>query len=218
MKRLAVFISGSGSNLQAIIDNIKKGKINAEISCVISNKKEAYGLIRARKNQIEALYIPKSNFENKLEYEKYLVKILKEKNVDLIVLAGFLYIFSEYFIQEFKDRIINIHPSLLPAFGGKGMYGINVHQKVLEYGMRVTGATVHFVDVVPDGGPIILQKPVYVKQDDTPESLQKRVLEEAEWKIYPLAIKLLCEDKIELEDRRVIIKDKEILKEVGIEI
>lgn len=218
MKKLAVFVSGSGSNLQAIIDAIKNGEICAQICCVISNKKNAYALERARQNQVEAYYISKRDFPSEIEYEKYLVKFLKERKIDYIILAGFLYIFSEYFVEEFKNRIVNIHPSLLPAFGGKGMYGLNVHKSVIEYGMKVTGATVHFVDSTTDGGPIILQKAIYVKDDDTPESLQKRVLEEVEWKIYPIAIKLLCEDKIEVVGRKVIIKDKEILKKVGIEV
>jgi len=218
MKRLAVFVSGSGSNLQAVIEQLKIGEIPATISCVISNKKDAYALQRARKHGIQAIYISRRDFPSSLEYEKYLVNFLKSQKIDYVILAGFLYIFSEYFVEEFKNRIVNIHPSLLPAFGGKGMYGVNVHKSVLEYGMKVTGATVHFVDAVPDGGPIILQKAIYVKDDDTPETLQKRVLEEVEWKIYPLAIKLLCEDKIEVVGRKVIIKDKEILKKVGIEI
>ncbi|MEZ0535898.1 phosphoribosylglycinamide formyltransferase [Caldicellulosiruptoraceae bacterium PP1] len=218
MKKLAVFVSGNGSNLQAIIDNINNNQIDGKIEIVISNKKDAYALKRAENNGIEALYISKNDFSTIIEYEQYLIKILKEKSIDIIVLAGFLYIFSETFIDQFQNKIINIHPSLLPSFGGKGMYGLNVHKAVIEYGAKITGATVHFVDKTPDGGPIILQKAIYVDENDTPETLQQKVLTKAEWVILPIVLKLLCKDKIKIKGRKVIIEDKEILKEVDINV
>lgn len=218
MKKLAVFVSGNGSNLQAIIDNINNNQIDGKIEIVISNKKDAYALKRAEYYGIEAIYISKNDFSSFFDYEQYLIKILKEKSIDIIVLAGFLYIFSEHFIDQFQNKIINIHPSLLPSFGGKGMYGINVHKAVIEYGAKITGATVHFVDKNPDGGPIILQKAIYVDEDDTPETLQQKVLQKAEWVILPIVLKLLCNDKIKIKGRKVIIEDKEIFKEVVINV
>jgi len=217
MKNIAVFVSGNGSNLQSVIDNIKNGYINAKISCVVSNKRNAYAIERAKREGIETIYASIKEFNQSIEYEKYLVNELKIRNVDLIILAGFLYIFSPYFINTYRNKIINIHPSLLPAFGGKGMYGINVHKKVIEYGAKISGATVHFVNEEPDGGPIILQKSIFVYENDTPTTLQERILKQIEWKILPLAVKLICEDLVKVEGRKVIILDKSILKEVGIE-
>ncbi|MEJ8552743.1 phosphoribosylglycinamide formyltransferase [Tepidibacter sp. Z1-5] len=196
MLNIAVMISGSGSNLQSLIDGCKDD-INGNIKVVISDKKEAYGLTRARENKIKAVYE---------KDEKKIVEILKTENIDLIVLAGYLKIISEEFVNEFKNKIINIHPSLIPAFCGKGYYGKIVHQKVLEYGVKITGATVHFVDEKADNGPIIIQEAVEVKDIDTVDTLQKRVLH-VEHKIIKKAVKLFCDKKIEIRGRRVLINE-----------
>lgn len=177
---IAVLISGGGTNLQALIDNEKSGKIpSGEIKLVATANPNAYGLKRA-----ESAGIPTFIFKD----EEDLINRFKEEEIDLIVLAGFLRILSPEFISEYRDRIINIHPALLPSFGGKGCYGIHVHEKALEYGVKVSGATVHFVNEVPDGGKIIAQKAVDVLEEDTPETLQKRIMEEAEWIILPEAV------------------------------
>ncbi|MDD7511395.1 MAG: phosphoribosylglycinamide formyltransferase [Peptostreptococcaceae bacterium] len=179
-KKVAVLISGGGTNLQAIIDAEAKGIIkSAEVDLVISNKEHAFGLQRAEKSGIEHYYF---NDEN------HMLDVIKKHNIDIIVLAGFLKILSKDFIKSFGGPIINIHPSLIPSFCGKGCYGIKVHQEALKYGVKVTGATVHYVNEIPDGGEIIAQKAVYIKDDDTPETLQKRVMEEAEWVLLPQAI------------------------------
>ena len=183
--KIAVLVSGGGTNLQALIDAEKKGEFDhGEITLVASSNPNAYALTRAKEASIDT-------FIFKTE-EELIEKLIKEE-IDLIVLAGFLKILSPDFISEFRDRIINVHPALLPSFGGKGCYGIHVHEMALEYGVKVTGATVHFVNEVPDGGKIIAQKAVYVEEGDTPETLQKRVMEEAEWVILPLAVKTLSE-------------------------
>ena len=183
--RIAVLVSGGGTNLQALIDAEKRGDIfSGEIILVASGNPNAYALERAKNAEIET-YI--------FSDEKDLVEKLKSLEIDLIVLAGFLRILSKDFINAFPDRIINIHPALLPSFGGKGCYGIHVHEKALEYGVKVSGATVHFVNEIPDGGKIIAQKAVYVEPGDTPETLQKRIMEEAEWIILPLALQQISE-------------------------
>ncbi len=197
MLNIGVLISGGGTNLQAIIDETKAGGINGTVKVVISNKEDAYGLERARLNNIEAVY--------ETDEEK-IIKILKENNVDLIVLAGYLKIITPKFVDEFRNKIINIHPSLIPSFCGKGYYGEKVHQGVIDYGAKVTGATVHFVDEGADTGAIIMQETVEVKQDDTAELLAKRVLE-VEHKILKRSIKLFCENKLSIQGRRVLINE-----------
>jgi len=190
MLNIAVLISGGGTNLQSLIDNIDAGNINGEIKIVISNKEDAYGLVRAKKAGIEALYINPSGLSDE-EYNRKIIEELEKRDIELVVLAGYLKILSKEFIQKYNGKIINIHPSLLPKFGGKGYYGERVHKAVLESGEKVTGATVHFVDEGTDTGPIILQETVEVKEDDTVESLQKRVLE-LEHRLLPEAVRMLC--------------------------
>ena len=189
MKKIAVLVSGGGTNLQALIDAEKSGIIKSgKITLVISNKEGAYALERAKNNNIRSLVISKKNYSKALEFENALIDELKNEGVDLIVLAGFMCILSKKFTDEFSNRIINVHPSLIPSFCGEGFYGLKVHEACLEYGVKVTGATVHLVNEVPDGGKIIKQKAVEVKEGDTPEILQKRVMQEAEWIILPLAV------------------------------
>ncbi|MBQ7522078.1 MAG: phosphoribosylglycinamide formyltransferase [Clostridia bacterium] len=197
MKNIVVLVSGGGTNLQALIDAQNIGKIpNGKISCVISSNPNAYALQRAENNGIATAVIRRKDYENQLAYDKALVELLKSKNADLIVLAGFMTILGEYVIQSFRNQIINIHPSLIPSFCGEGFYGLRVHEEALKKGVKVTGATVHFVNEICDGGAIILQKAVEVQNGDTPEILQKRVMEQAEWQILPLAVSLFCDDKI----------------------
>lgn len=197
MLKIAVLISGSGSNLQTLIDAVHDKHINGVIKVVISNNPNAYGLTRAKDNKIKAIYE---------KNEEEIISILKEEDVDLIVLAGYLKIISKKFVSEFVNKIINIHPSLIPSFCGKGHYGEIVHQKVLEYGVKVTGATVHFVDEGADTGPIIIQKCVPVHDDDTAEILQKRVLD-VEHEILKKSVKLYCDGDIKIQGRRVIINE-----------
>ena len=206
MLKLAVLVSGGGTNLQAIIDAISAGKItNACISVVISNNANAYALERARAHGIEALCISPKDFESREAFNQALLDKLNSYNVDLVVLAGFLVVLPEMMIKEYTNRIVNIHPSLIPSFCGKGFYGLKVHEGVLARGVKVTGATVHFVDEGTDTGPIILQKAVEVAQGDTPEVLQRRVMEQAEWVILPKAIDLIANGKVSVEDGHVII-------------
>ncbi len=193
MKNIAVLVSGGGTNLQALIDAqnsgiIKSGKINL----VISNNPDAYALERAKKADIKALVCNKK--ELGASFEDELIRALEENETDIIVLAGFMCILSEKFTSHFANRIINVHPALIPSFCGKGFYGLHVHEAALEYGVKVTGATVHFVNEIPDGGKIIMQKAVEIKEGDTPEILQKRVMEEAEWKILPLSLEKVCSE------------------------
>ena len=206
MLKLAVLVSGGGTNLQAIIDAISAGKItNACISVVISNNANAYALERARAHGIEALCISPKDFESREAFNQAFLDKLNSYNVDLVVLAGFLVVLPEMMIKEYTNRIVNIHPSLIPSFCGKGCYGLKVHEGVLARGVKVTGATVHFVDEGTDTGPIILQKAVEVEQGDTPEVLQRRVMEQAEWVILPKAIDLIANGKVSVEDGHVII-------------
>ena len=206
MLKLAVLVSGGGTNLQAIIDAISAGKItNACISVVISNNANAYALERARAHGIEALCISPKDFESREAFNQAFLDKLNSYNVDLVVLAGFLVLLPEMMIKEYTNRIVNIHPSLIPSFCGKGFYGLKVHEGVLARGVKVTGATVHFVDEGTDTGPIILQKAVEVEQGDTPEVLQRRVMEQAEWVILPKAIDLIANGKVSVEDGHVII-------------
>lgn len=207
-KKIVVLVSGGGTNLQAIIDSIENGSItNAEIACVVSSKEGAYALERAKKAGIDTLVVPRKNFNSNEEYSLKLLSILKEEiKPDLIVLAGFMIVLTDAFIDSFVNKIINVHPSLIPSFCGNGFYGLKVHKAALERGVKVTGATVHFVNKITDGGPIIIQKAVKIMDDDTPEVLQKRVMTEAEWHIMPEAISLFCNDKLEVIDNKVIIK------------
>ncbi len=208
MLKLAVLVSGGGTNLQAIIDAISAGKItNACISVVISNNVNAYALERARAHGIEALCISPKDFESREAFNLAFLEKLNSYNVDLVVLAGFLVVLPEMMIKEYENRIVNIHPSLIPSFCGKGFYGLKVHEGVLARGVKVTGATVHFVDEGTDTGPIILQKAVEVKQGDTPEVLQRRVMEQAEWVILPKAIDLIANGKVSVKDGHVIIAE-----------
>lgn len=197
MLNIGVLISGGGTNLQAIIDETKSGAINGIVKLVISNKEDAYGLERARLSKIKAVY---ETDEDKI------IELLKENNIDLIVLAGYLKIITPKFVDEFRNKIINIHPSLIPSFSGKGYYGEKVHQGVIDYGAKVTGATVHFVDEGADTGAIIMQETVNVEQDDDAKSLAKRVLE-VEHRILKESIRLFCENKLSIQGRRVFINE-----------
>ena len=191
--RISVLVSGGGTNLQALIDAQHSGIITSgEISLVISNNPDAYALERAKKAGIKTAVCNKK--ELGADFETQLIKILEENKTDIIVLAGFMCILSEGFTTKYANRIINVHPSLIPSFCGKGFYGLKVHEEALKYGVKVTGATVHFVNEIPDGGKIIMQKAVEIKEGDTPEILQKRVMEEAEWKILPLSLEKVCKD------------------------
>lgn len=204
MLRLAVLVSGGGTNLQAIIDSIADGRItNARIEVVISNNKNAYALERAAKAGIPARCVSPKDYENREAFNDALLAALEESGADLVVLAGCLVVIPEKIVDRYENRIINIHPSLIPAFCGTDFYGLKVHEGVLDRGVKVTGATVHFVDKGTDTGPIILQKAVYVQQDDTPKVLQQRVMEEAEWVIMPKAIDLIANGKIEVTDGKV---------------
>lgn len=190
---IAVLVSGGGTNLQALIDAEKSGIINSgKISLVISNNPDAFALERARKAGIKTAVCNKKELGASFETE--LIKTLEDNQTDIIVLAGFMCILSENFTSHFADRIINVHPSLIPSFCGKGFYGLRVHEAALSYGVKVTGATVHFVNEIPDGGKIIMQKAVEIKEGDTPEILQRRVMEEAEWKILPLSLEKVCSE------------------------
>lgn len=204
MLKLAVLVSGGGTNLQAIIDGITARNItNAKISVVISNNKDAYALERAKSHGIKTEIISPKQYDNREDFNLALLNTLDSYRVDLIVLAGYLVIVPENVIQKYKNQIINIHPSLIPAFCGTGYYGLKVHEAVLERGNKITGATVHFVDEGTDTGPIILQKAVEVKDEDTPEILQRRVMEEAEWSILPQAIDLIANNKLIIHDNIV---------------
>ncbi|MCF2643092.1 phosphoribosylglycinamide formyltransferase [Roseburia hominis] len=208
MLKVAVCVSGGGTNLQAIIDAIDNKTItNTEISVVISNNPGAYALERAKKHGIEAVCISPKEYADREAFNQAFLEKLDSYQVDLVVLAGFLVVIPEIMVKKYKNRIINIHPSLIPSFCGTGYYGLKVHEGVLKRGVKVTGATVHFVDEGTDTGPIILQKAVLVKQDDTPEILQRRVMEEAEWKIMPKAIDLIANGKVKVVDHKVVISE-----------
>ena len=203
---IGVLVSGGGTNLQAILDAKDAGEIpNGTIVTVVSSKEGAFALERASKHQIDTTVISPKSFETPQAFDDALALYMKSKKVELVVMAGFLSILGPSFIKEFENAILNVHPSLIPSFCGKGFYGLRVHKSVLEYGVKLTGATVHLVNEVTDGGPILLQKSVAVLEDDTPESLQKRVMQEAEWEILPQAIALFSEHKIKIEGRKAII-------------
>ncbi len=208
MKNIVVLVSGGGTNLQALIDACEAGKIpNGKITCVISSKEGAYALERAEKHGVPTRVIPRKNYPDSKSFSADLLKALREEQADLIVYAGFMTIVDEAVAKAFPNQMINVHPALIPSFCGKGFYGLHVHEAALEKGVKLTGATVHFVNEVCDGGPIILQKAVEVKNGDTPETLQKRVMEEAEWEILPKAAALFCDDKITVKGNTTLILD-----------
>ena len=192
--KIAVLVSGGGTNLQAIIDFAKEGNLNhGELALVVSNNEGAYALERAKNNGIDTLVITRKTPEERLAFEGKLINALEEKGIDLIILAGFMCILSENFTKKYDKRIINVHPSLIPSFCGTGFYGLRVHEEALKYGVKVTGATVHFVNEIPDGGEIIMQKAVYIEDGDTPEVLQKIVMEQADWIILTQAVEKVSE-------------------------
>lgn len=207
MKRIAVLVSGGGTNLQALIDAQARGELGGEIAAVISSKAGAYALERTKKAGIPGYVLPRKEFESNRAMTIALVDMLKDMNIDLIVLAGCMIIFTQELVDAYPNAIMNVHPALIPSFCGEGFYGLHVHEKALAYGVKLSGATVHFVSAECDGGPIIAQKAVAVRPDDTPETLQKRIMEEAEWKLLPEAVRLFCEDKLAVEGRTVIIKE-----------
>ena len=196
LAKIAVLVSGGGTNLQALIDAQNNGIISSgKISLVISNNENAFALKRAEKAGIKTAVITKKQFDfDKQKFEEAIINKLKEEQIDFIVLAGFMLILSENFIKQFDKKIINVHPSLIPSFCGEGFYGLKVHEEALKYGVKVTGATVHFVNEIPDGGEIIMQKAVEILENDTPETLQKRVMEQAEWIILPKALEMVCKN------------------------
>ena len=207
IKKIGVLVSGGGTNLQALIDAEAAGKLgNGKISLVISSKPEVYALERAKNNGIEGVVLSRKDYDSIRDYSRALADMLSSRQIDLVVLAGFLTIIDENMYERFPSRIINVHPALIPSFCGKGYYGLRVHEAALEKGVKVTGATVHIVTPECDAGPIILQKAVEIIEGDTPETLQRRVMEEAEWKILPEAVRLFCEDRIIIENNKVHIK------------
>lgn len=205
-KRIAVLVSGGGTNLQALIDAQARGEIvNGQISAVISSKEGAFALERAAKAGIPGYVIARKNFASNQAMTVALVEKLKELDIDLVVLAGFMVILTGEMVQSYPNAILNVHPALIPSFCGEGHYGLHVHEKALEYGVKLSGATVHFVSEECDGGPIVLQKAVPVEEGDTPETLQRRIMEQAEWIILPRAVSLFCQDKLSVEGRTVHI-------------
>ena len=208
MKNIAVLVSGGGTNLQALIDAQKRGELGGgQITCVISSKADAYALKRAKDNFIRTKVRVRSEYADIAAYSAAMMKALKEAEAELVVYAGFMTILDSQVCDAYPNRMINVHPALIPSFCGKGYYGLRVHEEALKKGVKVTGATVHFVTEECDGGPIILQKAVDVENGDTPEILQKRVMEEAEWKILPEAVRLFCEDKIHVENGVTVIDE-----------
>ena len=207
IKNIAVFVSGGGTNLQAIIDAIKSGRItNGQISLVLSSKDDVYAIDRAKDNNIPVEIVRRKEYPDEKEFSQKILEIVRQYKIDLIILAGFSSVLSEEFIKLYENKIMNVHPTLIPAFCGKGFYGMKVHEKVLERGVKLSGATVHFANEITDGGPIILQKAIEVKDDDTPETLQKRIMTECEQVILPKAVGLFCNDRIDVRDNRVYIK------------
>lgn len=206
MKKIVVLVSGGGTNLQALIDAQQRGEIpNGEITCVISSKEGAFALERAANAGISTRVIARKAYASSAAYTDALLAALQEEQADLIVLAGFMTILDEKIIRCYENRIVNVHPSLIPAFCGEGFYGLRVHEYALARGVKVSGATVHFVNEEADGGPIIMQQPVMVQRGDTPEILQRRIMEQAEWKILPKVVQLFCDDLIEVMDGKAYI-------------
>lgn len=206
MLNIAVLVSGGGTNLQALINAEHSGKIkNGKITCVISSSPDAYALERAKNNGIAARVVRRKDYPDRRAYSQAIVDALQEAQADLVVYAGFMVILDEVVAKAFPNKMMNVHPALIPSFCGKGFYGLHVHEAVLEAGVKLTGATVHFVNEVCDGGPIILQKAVEVREDDTPETLQRRVMEQAEWEILPEAVSLFCQGKITVQGNKTTI-------------
>lgn len=201
--KIAVFVSGGGTNFEALINAQENGKIpHGEIVLMVSSSKTAYALKRAENHGIKSVVCSKKELGSQKRFEEEILKNLEENDIQLIALAGFMSILSNEFTKKYENRIINIHPSLIPSFCGEGFYGLHVHEAALKKGVKVTGATVHIVNEIPDGGPIIMQKAVYVEENDTPETLQKRVMEQAEWKILPESVELMCSGKVKIENGR----------------
>lgn len=208
MKNIVVLVSGGGTNLQALIDAEKRGEITGgKITCVISSKADAYALERAKNNGINTRTLIRKDYPDVVSYSKAMLDILNEEKADLVVYAGFMTILDECVCKAYPNRMMNVHPALIPSFCGKGFYGLHVHEAALEKGVKVSGATVHFVTEVCDGGPIILQDTVRVENNDTPETLQRRIMENVEWKILPKAVSLFCQDKITVKDGRAYIQE-----------
>ena len=208
-KRIAVLVSGGGTNLQALIDAQSRGELGGgEITAVISSKAGAYALERAKNAGIPGYVLPRKEFESNQAMTVALVEMLNELNIDLVVLAGCMIIFTQELVDAYPNAIMNVHPALIPSFCGQGYYGLHVHEEALKYGVKLSGATVHFVSAECDGGPIIAQKAVEVRWDDTPEILQKRIMEEAEWKLLPEAVSLFCQDRLYVDGRTVIIRQE----------
>ena len=206
-KKIAVLVSGGGTNLQALIDAQQRGELGGgEIAAVISSKTGAYALERAKNAGIPGYVLPRKDFESNQAMTVALVDLMKDMGIDLVVLAGCMIIFTQELVDAYPNAIMNVHPALIPSFCGPGYYGLRVHEEALKYGVKLSGATVHFVSAECDGGPIIAQRSVEVRPDDTPEILQKRIMEQAEWKLLPQAVKAFCEDRITVEGRTVIIK------------
>ncbi len=210
MIKIGALVSGGGTNLQAILDAIDKGEIDGQVTSVVSSREGAYALERAASRGIETAVFSKKDYASYQDYDKDLADHFEARGIDLIVYAGFMLILGPDFVDRFKNKMINIHPALIPSFCGKGYYGLHVHEAVLKKGVKITGATVHFVTAECDAGPIILQKAVEVRDDDTPETLQRRVMEQAEWIIYPEAVKLFAQGRLDIKDG--IVKIKEIKK------
>ncbi len=208
MKKIVVLVSGGGTNLQALIDAQKNGQIiNGKITCVISSKPDVYALTRAEQNQIPTHVLNRKDYPDIASYSKAMLTALQQEQADLVVYAGFMTILDETVCHAYPNQMINVHPALIPSFCGKGFYGLHVHEAALKKGVKLSGATVHFVTEVCDGGPIILQQAVEVQNKDTPEILQKRIMEQAEWKILPKAVSLFCQDKIRVVDGHVIVEE-----------
>ena len=204
---IAVLVSGGGTNLQALIDAQARGELGGEIAAVISSKAGAFALERAAKAGIPGYVVPRKAYPDNRSMTQAMVAKLKELDIQLVVLAGCMVIFTNELVDTYPNAIMNVHPALIPSFCGEGFYGLHVHERALAYGVKLSGATVHFVSAECDGGPIIAQKAVEVRVDDTPETLQKRIMEEAEWKLLPEAVRLFCEDKLAVDGRTVIVKE-----------
>lgn len=210
-KNIVVLVSGGGTNLQALIDAEHRGEIpNGQITCVISSKADAYALERAKQNNIKTRVLARSDYADIAAYSAAMVQALKKEQADLVIYAGFMTILDEQVVRAFPNKMMNVHPALIPSFCGKGFYGLHVHEEVLKRGVKLTGATVHFVTEVCDGGPIILQGTVPVLQDDTPEVLQRRVMEQCEWKLLPKAAALFCDGKITVKDGKTWIQEENV--------
>lgn len=208
MKNIVVLVSGGGTNLQALIDSEKRGEIKGgNITCVISSKPDAYALERAKKADIPTKVIARKEYPDSVSYSKALLEALDSEKADLVVLAGFMTILDECVTKKYAYKIINVHPALIPSFCGEGFYGLKVHEKALEYGVKVSGATIHFVNEKADAGAIILQGTVNVENDDTPEILQRRIMENVEWKLLPKAVSLFCQDKITIKDGKAYVNE-----------